>query len=231
MRRIILDTETTGFYKHDRIIEVGAVEIVNGKIEDRLNYYINPGAAVFIGADATRVHGITRDMLKDKPDFAQVMQEFLELITGAQLIFHNAPFDTYYLNFELALCALRQGGEYKPMKDFCHEVIDTLIIAREKFPGQQNSLDALIARFGVDASARAQRHGALIDARLLAEIYQAMCVTQSSFELEAEMRRTASGALEEEIDIRALGDLTLIQPNAAEKEAHTSLMTRLKESS
>ena len=225
MRQIFLDTETTGFFKHDRIVEIGAVEMANGQIEDKLHHYVNPG--VTMDAEVTRIHGITNEMLADKPDFAQIVPELIELIRGAQLIVHNAPFDIYYINFELALCAQRQGKEYEPAQKFYADLVDTLVIAREKFPGRPNSLDALIARFNIEASARAERHGALIDARLLANVYQAMCTTQSSFELESIEQSSAKGHSARAIDIQIPKDLTLVQPSAAEKEAHFALMKKI----
>ena len=229
MKQIVLDTETTGFYKHDRVIEIGAVEIINGRIEDRFHHYINPG--IPIGADATRVHGISNAMLKDKPDFAAIAPELIDLLQDVQVIIHNAPFDVYYINFALALRSQREGIEYQPMEDMCNKVVDSLAIARDKFSGQQNSLDALIARFGIDASDREKRHGALIDARLLAQVYQAMCVTQSSFNLQSGLVDKTTAQVKEMKSIDKLGDFQRIQPTEAEKREHMAFMQRLRKNS
>jgi len=163
MREIVLDTETTGLdpLNGDRIIEIGGVEIINlvptGKV---FHSYFNPERE--IPADAVRIHGLTGQFLADKPVFAEVVDDFLRFIADAPLVIHNAPFDMGFLNAELS----RLGFEPFPAS----RVIDTLFMARQKFPGAQNSLDALCKRFDIDTSSRGL-HGALLDARLLAEVY------------------------------------------------------------
>lgn len=220
-----MDTETTGFYKRDRIIEIGVVEIINGQIEDRLHHYVNPAMAM--GAGALRVHGITDEMLKEKPAFAQLVPALIELVQDAQLIVHNAPFDTYYINFELALRAQKQREEYKAIEEICGELVDSLVVAREKFPGQPNSLDALAARCGIEASGRAERHGALIDARLLASVYQVMCISQSSFDLAPVLQDSMVNSLNDPVNSHAREDFERVQPSAVEKKAHLALMKKI----
>lgn len=163
MREIVLDTETTGLDPEDghRLIEIGCVEIINylptGK---NLHIYINPERDV--PAEAVSVHGLTEEFLSDKPVFAQVYDEFLEFIEGASLVIHNAEFDLKFLNYELKKVGHKGLGNFK--------VVDTLLMARKKFPGAPANLDALCRRFSIDNSAR-ELHGALLDSEILAEVY------------------------------------------------------------
>ncbi len=163
MREIVLDTETTGLEPHkgDRLVEIGCVELVNlmatGKTWHR---YFNPQRDMPDGA--FQVHGLSAEFLADKPLFAAEAEAFVEFIGDARLVIHNAEFDMRFLNAELA----RLG---KPLLDMAN-VTDTLALARRRFPGQQNNLDALSARLGIDTSKRT-KHGALIDAEILAEVY------------------------------------------------------------
>ena len=169
MRQIVLDTETTGLEvgKGHRIIEIGAVELSERRPTGRkFHRYINPQRAIDNGALA--VHGINNDFLADKPTFADVARELLDFITGAELIIHNAAFDVSFLDAELALADALFGR----VADHS-QVLDTLTLAREKYPGQKNSLDALCKRLNVDNSHR-ELHGALLDAQLLADVYLAM---------------------------------------------------------
>ncbi len=174
MRQIILDTETTGLSPEDghRIIEIGCVELVNRKLTDnRYHVYLNPDRE--IDAGAIEVHGISNEFLADKPRFEAVVEEFLGFVTDAELIIHNAPFDVGFLNHELSLC------NHHCVIEECCAVIDTLILARKKHPGQRNSLDALCKRYGIDNSHR-ELHGALLDAEILADVYLAMTGGQIS---------------------------------------------------
>ena len=168
MRQIVLDTETTGLETREdhRIIEIGAVEVVNRRLTGR-NYhqYINPEREVDEGARA--IHGIGNDDLADKPVFADIADEFLDYIDGAELVIHNAPFDVGFLNHEFAKLSSSVVVEEK-----C-SVLDSLVMARKMHPGQKNSLDALCRRYFVDNSAR-EKHGALLDAEILAEVYLLM---------------------------------------------------------
>ncbi len=177
MRKVILDTETTGldFRTGDRVVEIGCVELRGRQITgQRFHSYLNPGRPV---ADSERIHGLSDDFLADKPKFAEIAADFIEFIRGADLVIHNAAFDVGFLNNELGLLQLES------VEQICGEVIDTLRAAREMRPGKKNNLNALCAEFGVDNSGR-QLHGALLDAELLAEVYLAMTRGQNSLEIE-----------------------------------------------
>lgn len=182
-RQILLDTETTGLDPRQghRIIEVACVELQQRRFTGNdLHHYVHPERD--IDAGATQVHGITLDMLADKPRFAEIAEEFIRYVEGAELIIHNAPFDVGFLNAELD----RVG---KPaLTTFC-TVTDTLAMARELHPGKKNSLDALCERYQVDRSARVV-HGALLDARLLGEVYMAMTRGQDSLAIGLEAAST-----------------------------------------
>jgi DNA polymerase-3 subunit epsilon len=174
LRQIVLDTETTGLKPEQghRIIEIGCVELVNRQFTGHnFHCYLNPEREVDEGAQ--RVHGIGRDFLRDKPRFSEVAQKFLDYVQGAELIIHNAPFDTGFLNHELALC---QG--FLAITDYC-QIFCTLELARRLHPGQRNSLDALCRRYQIDNSHR-ELHGALLDANILARVYLAMTSGQTS---------------------------------------------------
>lgn len=178
MRQIVLDTETTGIDPRQghRIIEIACIELVNRRLTGHhLHKYINPEREIDAGAQA--VHGISLEFLADKPKFADVADEFLEFINGAQLVIHNAPFDLGFLNAELG----RLGRV--PVETLCNGVIDTLKEARELFPGKRNNLDALCERYAIDNSSRTL-HGALLDTELLAEVYLAMTRGQNSLMIE-----------------------------------------------
>ncbi len=175
MRQIILDTETTGLNVRDgnRILEVGAVELLNRKLTgNNFHYYINPERDSEEGALA--VHGLTTEFLSDKPVFAHIADEFLNYIQGAELLIHNATFDIGFLNAELA--RLNAGV----VADHVNGVIDTLAMAKELHPGKRNSLDALCSRYQI-SNAHRKLHGALLDAELLADVYLAMTRGQNSF--------------------------------------------------
>jgi DNA polymerase-3 subunit epsilon len=187
MRQIVLDTETTGLEVRQghRLIEIACVEMVERRLTGRhYQTYLNPDRAIDEGA--RQVTGIQDDFLLDKPRFADVVEEFLAFIDGAELIIHNASFDVGFLDAELG--RLEGGGGC--IGDRCG-VLDTLAMARERYPGQRNNLDALCRRLGVDNSRR-ELHGGLIDAQLLADVYLAMTSGQSAldlgFEGEAEQR-------------------------------------------
>jgi len=195
MRQIVLDTETTGLDPRQghRIIEVACIELVNRRLTGHhLHKYVNPEREIDAGAQA--VHGITLDFLADKPKFADVVDEFLDFISGAQLIIHNAPFDIGFLNAELE----RLGRV--PVTTVCNGVIDTLKDAKELHPGKRNSLDALCERYEIDNSSRTL-HGALLDTELLAEVYLAMTRGQNALMIEpdeaAPVRLGADGKVRE----------------------------------
>jgi DNA polymerase-3 subunit epsilon len=187
-RQIVLDTETTGLNAKlgDRVIEIGCVEILNRQVTDRsFHVYVNPERDIDEGA--LRVHGLTRESLADKPRFADIVKEFLDYVRGAELVIHNADFDVEFLNAELKL--VKQGK----LLDHAARVVDTLALARELHPGKKNSLDALCERYFIDNSNRTL-HGALLDARLLAECYLAMTRGQESLVMELESPAAAAAA-------------------------------------
>lgn len=177
-RKIVLDTETTGLDPQTghRVIEIGCIEMIGRKLTgNRFHTYLNPDREIDIGA--SEVHGLTTDFLRDKPHFQDVAQDLVEFIKGAELVIHNAPFDVGFLNHEFA----RLGG-YSDIGTFC-VVLDTLLLARQKHPGQRNSLDALCKRYNI-SNAHRTLHGALLDAEILAEVYLAMTGGQTSLQLD-----------------------------------------------
>ena len=209
-RQVVLDTETTGLNAKlgDRIIEIGCIEILDRRISDRqFHSYLNPEREVELGA--TRVHGLTREDLMAKPKFADVAKDFLEFISGADLIIHNADFDVEFLDLELGRARLA------PLREHVAKVTDTLFMARELHPGRKNSLDALCERYLIDNSNRTL-HGAMLDARLLAECYLAMTRGQESLMMELETPAAAAAALAAlQIDVSSL----IVVPAAAEEVA------------
>lgn len=173
MRQIVLDTETTGLEPQlgHRIIEIGCVELINRRLTgNHYHQYINPVREVESGA--IEVHGITNEFLVDKPRFEQIAGKFLEFIKGAELVIHNAPFDVGFINHEFNRIGI------PPVTEVC-SVLDTLVMSRQKHPGQRNSLDALCKRYGVDNSQR-DLHGALLDAEILADVYLIMTGGQTA---------------------------------------------------
>ena len=189
MRQIVLDTETTGLdpLQGHRIIEIGWVEIENRRLTgNHFQRYINPHREIDVGA--IEVHGITSQFLADKPSFKQVEAEFLEFVADSELIIHNAPFDLGFLNHELK----NASATAEDLQTIC-SVSDTLIMAREKHPGQRNSLDALCKRYGVDNTQR-ELHGALLDAEILADVYLLMTSGQSSLSLREEQTEVSRKA-------------------------------------
>jgi DNA polymerase-3 subunit epsilon len=223
MRQIFLDTETTGLFPEqgDRVIEIGCVELVNRKLTgNTLHLYLNPDRDSH--EDALRIHGITTEFLQDKPRFAEVADDFLQFVSDAELIIHNAPFDLGFLNKELSLLGR------SPLKDCVSGVIDTLVLAKEMFPGKRNSLDALCARLEVDNSARSL-HGALLDAELLADVYINMTRGQDALLMDVADAQE-QGAVAERVDLHSLV-LQVIAANESELAAHTTVLTELDKSS
>lgn len=175
IRQVVLDTETTGLYPKDghRIIEIGCVELINRRLTNNsFHVYINPNRLIDDGA--IEVHGITNEFLEDKPQFEDIVNDYLAFTQGAELIIHNAPFDVGFLNHELSMLKNKKGK----LEDYS-TVFDTLPFARKKHPGARASLDALCKRYGIDNSHR-ELHGALLDAEILAEVYLAMTGGQFS---------------------------------------------------
>ena len=187
-RQVVLDTETTGLNAKlgDRLIEVGCIEILSRSIGERqFHSYLNPERDVDLGA--TRVHGLTLEDLRQKPKFADMARAFLDFVTGAELIIHNADFDVEFLDLELGRVGLGR------LADHVARITDTLAFARELHPGKKNSLDALCERYFVN-NANRTLHGALLDARLLAECYLAMTRGQESLVMELETPAQAAAA-------------------------------------
>lgn len=215
MRQIVLDTETTGLEPAEghRIIEIGALELVNRRATGkRFHYYLQPDRA--IDAGAMNVHGITNEFLVDKPRFFDIAEEFIAFITGAELVIHNAAFDVGFLNHELRL-----WNETAPqITEYC-QVLCTLTLARQLHPGQKNNLDALCKRYTVDNSQR-QWHGALLDAEILTDVYLAMTGGQASLSLDAS--HDASGLVQ--TSVRRLSPerpaLVITLPTSDELSAH-----------
>ena len=214
----MLDTETTGLEvsQGHRIIEIGCVELDNRRLTgNHYHQYINPERDIDQGA--MEVHGITNEYVADKPVFARIAREFMEFIDGAELVIHNAPFDVGFLNAELQ----RLDGAFPKIEDCCR-VVDSLVMARGKHPGQRNNLDALCQRYAVDNSQR-DLHGALLDAEILADVYLAMTGGQTSLTLSDAEADRASGAGAGERIIRVTSDraaLPVITASSEELAAH-----------
>jgi len=219
MRQIVLDTETTGLSPEtgDRIIELGCVELVNRKLTgNNLHFYFNPDRDSH--EDALRVHGISNEFLRDKPRFAELVEEILTYMQDAEVIIHNAPFDIGFLNKELELLGK------PPFKTFVSGVIDSLVMAKEMFPGKRNSLDALCDRLEVDNSGRTL-HGALLDAELLADVYINMTRGQEALIMDA--GETANtGPVSTRLDL-SLFTLPVLQANEQEISAHEDVLTQM----
>ena len=220
-RQVVLDTETTGLNAKlgDRVIEIGCVEIMSRRISERhFHAYLNPERDIEEGA--LRVHGLTREALADKPRFAEVAPAFLEFIRGAELVIHNADFDVEFLDMELGLAGLGRLAEH------AGRIVDTLAFARELHPGKKNSLDALCERYFVDHSNRTL-HGALLDARLLAECYLAMTRGQESLVMELETPAAAAAALAAlSVDVSSLAVLRAAPEEAALHEQYLDRMEK-----
>ena len=179
MRQVVLDTETTGLDPRQghRIIEIGCVELLNRRLTgNTFHVYINPERLV--EAEAMGVHGITNEYLADKPVFTNIAKDFIEFIRGAQLVIHNAPFDVGFMDSEFAKLSSLQTSKTEQM---C-SILDTLGLARQIHPGQKNNLDALCKRYGIDNSHR-EKHGALLDAEILADVYLMMTGGQTDLNL------------------------------------------------
>ena len=222
-RQIVLDTETTGLSAEsgDRIIEIGCVELLNRKLTgNNLHFYINPERDSH--EDALRVHGLTTEFLRDKPKFAEVADEILRYLEGAEIIIHNAAFDLGFLDKELE----RLG---KPVfTSFVSEVTDTLAMAKQLYPGKRNSLDALCDRLGVDNSGRTL-HGALLDAELLADVY--INLTRGQEALLIDLGDVGEqGAEGERIDLSVF-DLPVLTANAQELAAHADVLAQIDKAS
>ena len=229
-RQIVLDTETTGMnqlgahYEGHCIIEIGAVEMINRRYTgNNFHIYIKPNRPV--DPEAIKVHGITDEMLADKPNFSQIANEFIEYIKGAELLIHNAPFDVGFMDYEFAKLNL-------PIKtnDIC-QVTDTLTMARQMYRGKKNNLDALCSRLGIDNSKRTL-HGALLDAEILADVYLAMTGGQTSLfdENESEIIQRVN---EQQIQsaVAFSHNLRLLTPTEDELQAHLEYLKLINKKS
>jgi DNA polymerase-3 subunit epsilon len=221
IRQVVLDTETTGLYPKDghRIIEIGCVELINRRLTNNsFHVYINPNRLIDDGA--IEVHGITNEFLEDKPQFEDIVNDYLAFTQGAELIIHNAPFDVGFLNHELSMLKNKKGK----LEDYS-TVFDTLPFARKKHPGARASLDALCKRYGIDNSHR-ELHGALLDAEILAEVYLAMTGGQFSL-LELDENETKK---KQEI-VRLSAErprLKVISCSEKEEEAHLQRLAAIE---
>lgn len=225
MRQIVLDTETTGLEpeKGHRVIEIGALELSDRRTTGReFHVYINPERDIDEGA--LEVHGITREFLSDKPRFAEIAEELLDFVAGAELVIHNAPFDMGFLDYELSMV-----DPQAPTFSAQMTVLDTLDLARDLHPGQRNNLDALCRRYGVDNSNRSL-HGALLDAGILADVYLAMTGGQTDLGLSLESavddsERAAAEAFE------ARPALRVQRASSAERALHAARLQAIVEAS
>jgi DNA polymerase-3 subunit epsilon len=239
MRQIVLDTETTGLEaeRGHRLIEIACVELVNRRPSGRqFHRYLNPERDIDAGARA--VHGITRERLAQAPKFAQIAAELFGFIRGCELIIHNAPFDLGFIDMELTLLASRGGAGAGTgdaalpagVRSVC-TVLDTLTLARARHPGQRNNLDALCKRYGIDNSQR-ELHGALLDARILADVYLAMTGGQSMLALDEAARASGGERLDDAaVSVRPAGPLTVVRASAEELAAHAQLTALLQKAS
>ncbi|TDJ23298.1 MAG: DNA polymerase III subunit epsilon [Gammaproteobacteria bacterium] len=224
MRLIVLDTETTGLEPSQghKIIEIGGVEVVDRKLTGKhFHKYINPQRDIDDGA--FEVHGISSEFLADKPTFAEIAEEFVDFVKGAELVIHNASFDVSFLNYELSLLEQTPGT----IEEHC-QVTDSLALARHKHPGQKNSLDALCRRYAVDNSAR-QLHGALLDAEILADVYLLMTGGQTALFATDQDSVVVSG-VNQPSPTRIPSDrpaLKVIIPSAEEIAAHDAMIAFL----
>lgn len=225
-REIVLDTETTGMDPADghRIIEIGCIELFNHLPTGKTwHHYINPEREVDAGAVA--VHGIKTEFLKDKPIFGEIVGDFLDFIGGATLVIHNAEFDVKFLNAELKTFG------FPPIK--LAGVIDTLMIARKKYPGSPANLDALCRRFNIDLSGR-ELHGALLDAQLLADVYLEL-IGGRQHGLGLAQSQSSSATQNQTVDIpsfekKPYREPRVFSPSAEEEEAHKNMVSKLKNS-
>ncbi|NOY62320.1 MAG: DNA polymerase III subunit epsilon [Gammaproteobacteria bacterium] len=228
MRQIVLDTETTGLEASQghRIIEIGCVELVNRRLTgNHYHQYLQPDREIDVGA--IEVHGITNEMLADKPRFVDVAAEFVAFIGGAELIIHNAPFDVGFINAELERLA---DDRWLRVNDYA-TVLDTLVMARQMNPGQRSSLDALCKRYEIDNSRR-ELHGALLDAEILADVYLAMTGGQTALQLDDDSGGAESDLVSvvKRLDSDRL-PLSVLRATAEEQLAHDRYLALLERES
>ncbi len=223
MRQIFLDTETTGLYAEqgDRLVEIGCVELINRKLTgNNLHLYVNPGRDSH--EEALRIHGITTEFLRDKPKFSEVADALLAYVQDAEIIIHNASFDLGFLNKELELLGRPR------FKDYVANVVDSLAMAKEMFPGKRNNLNALCDRLEVDNSGRTL-HGALLDAELLADVYINMTRGQDALLMDA-VATEVKGVASVQVDLTGIA-LPVVLANAPELGAHDDVLGQIDKSS
>ena len=225
LRQIILDTETTGLDPKSghRVIEIGCIELVNRKFTgEQFHIYLNPDRDSDEGA--LEVHGLTTEFLSDKPRFKDIYEEFLKFISGSELLIHNAEFDVNFLDHEIKLLS----NNLPTVSDSVMKITDTLQIAREKHPGQRNSLDALVKRYEIGGYDR-ELHGALLDSQILGDVYLSMTGGQSNLDFsvtteEQEMKQNESSSKSD-----AELNLKVIELSEDENKAHKDYLLRMKE--
>jgi DNA polymerase-3 subunit epsilon len=222
MRQVVLDTETTGlsWERGNRLVEIGCIELLERRPTGRrFQRYFNPGREMEPGAQ--EVTGLTLDFLSDKPLFEQVAAEFLDFVRGAELIIHNADFDVGFINYELNLIGAHLGriGDHA-------SVLDTLKLARERYPGQRNSLDALCRRLGVDNGHR-KLHGALLDAELLAEVYLALTSGQGDLGLSMAAATALMPAAEAGFGVAVQSPILVLRASSQEQQAHLARLEKI----
>jgi DNA polymerase-3 subunit epsilon len=226
MRQIVLDTETTGLEPSQghRIIEIGCVELVNRRLTgNHYHQYLQPDREIDEGA--IEVHGISNEFLMDKPAFADVVEDFMSFIKGAELIIHNAPFDVGFINHELKLV----DKKYGQVEEHC-TILDTLTLARKLHPGQKNSLDALCKRYDVDNSHR-ELHGALLDAEILADVYLLMTGGQTSLLLGGQEESLQTSVTGIRPVTKERSPLRIIKATEAEQAAHEARLLAIGKAS
>ena len=222
MRQIILDTETTGLetQQDHRIIEIGCVEMVDRRLTgNNFHQYLQPDRQIDAGAIA--VHGITNEFLEDKPRFADIVEDLISYLRGAELVIHNAPFDVGFQNHEL-----KRLQQQKPLIEEISSVVDTLVMARKKHPGKRNSLDALCDRYAIDNSRR-DKHGALLDAEILSEVYLVMTGGQENLLLDGEDSDGADHNHRRDVVLEE--ELLLMSVDKEDMQAHQAYLQKLQQ--
>ena len=225
MKQVVLDTETTGLdpAQGHRIIEIGCVEIEDRKLTGKnFQVYLNPRRE--IDEAAIEIHGLTPKFLPDKPEFSEIYQAFCSFIEGSEVIIHNAPFDTAFIDSELGKLQLQRNK----LDDYC-TILDTLALARDKHPGQRNSLDALCKRYDINNSHR-DLHGALLDAEILADVYLAMTSGQSSLSLKGDININENERYSQSTEFR-LAKIPVRQASSEELAAHKAFLEDINEKS
>jgi DNA polymerase-3 subunit epsilon len=231
MRQIVLDTETTGLEPElgHRIIEIGCVELLNRRPTGRtFHHYLNPDREIDKGA--LEVHGITMEQLQNKPRFAEVVDEFMAFISGAELVIHNAAFDVAFIDAELKRHSAKAPAYVGRVVNNECRVLDTLALARQMHPGQRNNLDALCKRYSIDNSHR-ELHGALLDARILADVYLAMTGGQVGLALGVEDASHASHAGQVRALVRPAVPLVVISASDDELKLHEGMLAAIAKAS